>query len=423
MLYDGYNARAVAVVDAFGSGHLLGPAFRAHGVPVVHIRNLGATFERQVDTFHAADFREAVEFDGSADRTVEQLRGLGVRHLLAGAESGSDVADLLADRLRLTTANAPGFAQARRDKRLMHRVLHDRGVRVPAQQHLDRRGEVVWEVGDMAGTATTVVKPPASSGTDGVHVCHDAGERRAAVRSVVAHTNTYGQDNDGAVVQEFLSGPEYMVNTVTVDGVHAAVEIWRSDKCLVEGSPVYDRQVLQNPDSPGIGDITAYVFDVLTHLGVRWGPAHTEVIFTERGPMLLETGTRLPGGHDPSLGLQALGTSHLDEVVMCYLAPEVVADRGPARPLRKHALGVSLISPLSGQLKRDLDLAPIRTLPSFHGLRVPLGKGQQISRTTDLWTKPGGLYLCHEDPDQLDRDYQLIRAWEEHEFRRAVVGA
>ncbi|MDH6111843.1 biotin carboxylase [Kitasatospora sp. MAP12-15] len=420
MLYDGYNARAVAVVDAFGSGHLLGPAFRSRGVPVVHVRNRNATFERQLDTFHASDFREALDCTDPTDGTAERLHALGVRHLLAGAESGSDVADLLATKMDLSTANAPGFAQARRDKRTMHRILHEQGVAVPAQQHLNGAKNVRWEVGGIP-RGTVVVKPPASAGTDGVHLCHSAAERDAAIDQVVAQANTYGQENDGAVIQEFLAGPEYMVNTVSVDGFHAAVEIWRSDKHVVDGSPVYDRQVLQDPSDTGIRELLAYVDQVLTRLGVRWGAAHTEVIVTDRGPLLLETGTRLPGGHDPSLGLSALGTSHLDEVVESYLAPDEVADRGPVRPLRRRALGVSLISPATGTLQRPLDLRPVTALPSFHGIRLPLQVGDRVTRTVDLWTKPGGLYLCHEDADQLDRDYQAVRAWEQSEFTRAVV--
>lgn len=422
MLHDGYNTAAVAVVDALGTGHLLGPALRSRGVPVVHVRNHTAEFERQLHTFHAPDFTAALDFTGDPAATARQLRGLGVRHVIAGTESGSDTADLLATELDLPTANAPGFAAARRDKRAMHRILHEAGVAVPAQQHLDGEGRVHWRTGPLDPARPTVVKPPASAGTDGVHVCPTAADRDAAVRGLLGAPNLFGQPNDGVVVQELLDGPEYMVNTVSVDGSHMAVEIWRSDKKLVDDAPVYDRQELQSPDAPGMPALLAYVHEVLTALGVRWGATHTEVILTDRGPLLLETGTRLPGGHDPSLSLKALGTSHLDEVVDSYLAPDAVADRGPVRPLRRHALGVSLISPAAGVLLRPLDLDPVTSLPSFHGIRLTVRVGSELPRTTGLHSKPGGLYLCHEDPAQLERDYLAVRAWERDEFADAVAG-
>ncbi|TWP50274.1 hypothetical protein FKR81_21465 [Lentzea tibetensis] len=422
MLYQGYNERAVAVVDALSSGHLYGPAFRARGVRVVHVRNHEANCGPQVGTFHGGDFVAALDYRGDVAATAAELAELGVRHVLAGTESGGDVADLLAVRLGLATANQDGFASARRDKRVMHQAVHQAGVPVPWQRHLGPDGGVVWETGGPL-PGRVVVKPPASTGTDGVLVCSGDAETDAAVRDVLRASNAYGQRNDGAVVQEYLTGTEYMVNTVTVAGRHAVVEVWRSDKKVVDGRPIYDRQVLESPDDPAAVRIIGYVSRVLDALGVRWGAAHTELIDGAAGPLLLETGTRLPGGSDPSLALAALGTSHVDEVVESYLAPDTVAARGPVRPLRKRAWGVSLISPVTGNLRRPVDLRPIRALPSFHGMRVALGAGQRLTRTVDMFTKPGGLYLCHEDERQLSEDYAAVREWERVELPGAVDAA
>lgn len=421
MHYQGYNQRAVAIVDAFSTGHLLGPAFRARGVPVVHVRNRNTALESQIRTFHGPDFQAELDFTDDVAETASQLASLGVEHVVAGIESGSDVADLLATHLATPTANASGFADARRDKRVMHQLVDQAGIAVPWQRHLDAHGDTVWQT---AGPEPdmVVVKPAASAGTDSVAVCRSGPERDAAIQKILTSTNVYGRENAGVVVQEYLPGTEYMVNTVSVDGAHAAVEVWRSDKKLLDTNPVYDRQVLEDPADPDIAVIIEYVFSVLTTLGVRWGAGHSEVIVTPRGPLLLETATRLPGGADPSLGLKALGTSQVDEVVESYLAPDAVADRGAVRPLRRYAMGVSLISPCSGRLSRDLDLRPLLRLPSFHGARIPLEAGSQVSRTVDLFTKPGGLYLCHKDRDQLTEDYEAVREWESVEFARVTVG-
>lgn len=421
MLYQGYNQRAVAIVDAFSTGHLLGPAFRARGVPVVHVRNHNAACGSQVRTFHSPDFDAELDFTTDVAETASRLSSLGVQHVLAGIESGSDVADLLATALTTVTANAPGFAVARRDKRVMHQILDQAGVPIPWQRHLDKDGTTIWQTAQTAPD-TVVVKPAASAGTDSVTVCRTTTDTDMAVKRILTSTNVYGRENVGAVVQEYLPGTEYMINTVSVEGTHATIEVWRSDKKLLGANPVYDRQVLEDPSNPHISAITDYVFSVLTALGVCWGASHSEVIMTSRGPLLLETATRLPGGADPSLSLRALGTSHLDEVVEAYLAPDAVLDRGTTRQLRRGAMGVSLISPCSGRLSRDLDLRPLLNLSSFHGARIPLRAGSYVSRTVDLFTKPGGLYLCHENPDQLMRDYEAVRQWESAEFSSATDG-
>lgn len=418
-MYYHYNQQVVAIVDAFSTGHLLGPAFRAHGIPVVHVHNRNATSALE-STFHPHDYHVCLEYTGDVTATATELLSLGVCHVVAGTESGSDVADLLAIATRSLTANAPGFEKARRDKRMMHQWLYNAGISIPWQRHLDMNRTVLWET---AGPEpeVVVVKPPASAGTDGVQICRTPAERDLAINHILTHTNVYGLKNTGVVIQEYLPGDEYMINTVSADGHHAAIEVWRSVKRLVDSNPVYDYQILENPNDPKIKGIIAYVFAVLTTLGVKWGAGHTEVIVTPNGPLLLETATRMPGGVDPSLGLSTLGTSFIDEVVESYIAPSLVIERGQYRQLRKSAMGVSLISPCSGRLARPLDLKPILELPSFHGMRIPLHEGDYVSKTTDLFTKPGGLYLCHEDRNQLSRDYEVVREWETIAFTKALT--
>ena len=419
MLYEGYNQQTVAIVDAFSTGHLLGPAFRARGVKVLHVKNTKAALYSQIATFHSHDFHASLDFTGDIAETARRLLSLGVRHVVAGTESGSNVADLLGTEMYLHTANAPGFDGARRDKRIMHQLLHQSGVPVPWQRHFDKNCTVLWETTEPE-PEVVVVKPPASAGTDNIQICHNRLEQDLAVKNILSRTNVYGQQNNGAVVQEYLPGNEYMINTVSVDGNHAAIEVWHSIKQLIDSNPVYDRQILEDPTDPEIREIINYVFTVLTALGVRWGGSHTEVIVTPHGPLLLETATRLPGGADPSLGLSVLGRSHLDEVVDSYLAPDVVVERGQIRQLRKVGMGISLISPCSGCLHRPLNLKPIMELPSFHSIRIPLRVGDSVSRTVDLFSKPGGLYLCHEDRNQLSRDYENVREWEKIEFANAI---
>lgn len=88
MLYDGYNQQTVGIVDAFSSGHLLGPAFRARGVQVVHVTNRNAALYSQIATFHSHDFRASLDFAGDVSETARNLSVWRVRHVVAGTKSG-----------------------------------------------------------------------------------------------------------------------------------------------------------------------------------------------------------------------------------------------------------------------------------------------------------------------------------------------
>lgn len=415
-----YRDEPIAVVDAYGAGQLFGAALRARGVTGVHVANRLCDWPELSATLNPHDFTECLDHTGDVEALTGRLRELGVRHVIAGTESGAAVADELAQALGTTTANC-AVPAARRDKRLMHRILFDVGVPIPWQQHLDRSGRVEWSSGAQP-PGPVVIKPPASAGTDSVMVLDDPAEVGAEVAGIVDRTNLYGEPNDGVVVQEYLRGTEYMINTVSADSYHAFIEIWTSEKRTIEGRVVYDRQRLLDPGESNAGRIREYVGSVLDALGVRWGPSHTEVIMTDAGPLLLETATRLPGGADPALTLRAIGTSQAGEVIDALLAPDLIPERGRLRQRRRSALGVSLISPASGRLQRPVDLSGLTGLESFHGIRAHLEPGGHIERTVDLLTKPGGLYLCHSSAEQLEADYERVRGWETTELLDAIEG-
>merc|ERR1711896_119497 len=52
-----------------------------------------------------------------------------------------------------------------------------------------------------------------------------------------------------------------------------------------------------------------YVFNVLDAVGLQHGPCHTEVMFTKRGPILVEVNARMHGLQGPRLIEACTGTS------------------------------------------------------------------------------------------------------------------
>lgn len=417
-----YNKTVVAVVDAYSTGCYLGSALRARGVTAIHIRNMGIAPQAHRATFRSHDFALDINYEGGFDELVSALRKLKVKHIIAGAESGTTLADSLATRLNLSTANAPGFSVERRDKSLMHRALANVGIRVPWQQHVSSDGNIIW-TSEGVGPVVTVVKPARSAGTDNVHICTSFAECKKAIDQVLETYNVFGERNSIVIVQEYVDGDEFMINTVSTNGIHSVVEIWRSVKKHVGNSPVYDHQSLVDPTSSQALVISAYVRSSLDALGVTWGAAHTEVIVRDGVPYLLETATRLPGGLDPSLGMHTIGRGLIDELLDAYLCPELVVRRGINRPLIKQALGVSLICPRGGVLIQDISTDDLIKLESYHGHRLNGKKGVELRKTVDMLSKPGGVYLVHTDPEKLYSDYQKVREWEMYAFNNAIDGS
>lgn len=93
------------------------------------------------------------------------------------------------------------------------------------------------------------------------------------------------QLNSSVLVQEFLAGKEYVVDSVSVEGIHKTVAIWEYDKREANNAKfVYYGMRLFESDSGEREDaLVAYMHKVLDALGVRHGPSHGEIMWTSTG--------------------------------------------------------------------------------------------------------------------------------------------
>ncbi|CAN0245566.1 unnamed protein product [Ectocarpus fasciculatus] len=85
----------------------------------------------------------------------------------------------------------------------------------------------------------SVVKPARGCASGSVFRCQGEREAMDAFDKILGTPKygTPGEFNDEVLVQEFLVGTEYVVDTVSRDGEHKAVAIWRYDKRPANGAP------------------------------------------------------------------------------------------------------------------------------------------------------------------------------------------
>ncbi|MEU7500050.1 ATP-grasp domain-containing protein [Streptomyces griseofuscus] len=401
--------RTVAVVDADGIGAHLPGALRREGLGCVVVRSdtPSASFAHE-----RSEAGADVVHTGDLSATAAALRGLGVDFVVAGTESGVLLADALSAALG-TPGNGMSVPTARRDKYAMARAVAAAGLATAdslvtgslpeLREWVRRRGE--WPV---------VLKPRASAGTDQVHFCHDDQQVATAFAAIVAATDHYGTRNTTVLAQRYLRGVEYFVNTVSRHGAHHVVEVWRYHKALISGTvPMYDYEEPVPADEPGVRRVAAYALAVLDALEIRNGSAHTEVMLTAEGPVLVECGARPGGAHTPDVVSRCLGTNQIDLLARVIARPGELADGTLPRyrigtPLRY----VSLISQVDGIAPDAARLAPVRALPSFVELVLTAPEGSPVRPTVDLNSSPGYVYLSAPDAAQVEADYRRLRELE-----------
>merc|ERR1711976_467335 len=210
--------------------------------------------------------------------------------------------------------------------------------------------------------------------------------------------------NDAVALQEFLDGDEYIVDTISSNGKHIVVAIWTQGK---------RRDLPWNPTSI----ITTHTMMMLDAVGFKHGPAHNEIMFTERGPVLIEINARMHGVQGPRVIELSTGTGKADYACDIFVGGSKKFDSlykaGPSRflyPAKKQCSQLVLCCPFKGHYTESLkERIFALKLPSVVEVLTGKAVGDFQPQSIDLPTSPGTVIMIHESMEQLEADMQAIR--------------
>lgn len=402
------------VVDAYGAAKAYPRYFRQLGVTVLHLQST-PTLLPALTPFDITDYDAAIVHQGDCDETIAQLRKIAdmfageIICVIPGVEPGVLLADTLSEQLGVTS-NGTALSLARRDKYQMAKALDARGIRVPRYAQFSNL-DAVLNYATTNPSWPLVIKPLNSAGCNGVFVCKDPDALRRAYTEIIGKTNNMGMVNEEVIVQSFLDGQEYMVNSVSCNGHHYFTDIWHAKKFfLSDRGFIYDRNELLSVDSDEAQQLIAYTRTVLDALGILHGPAHAEVIMTKDGPTLVEIGARISGLVVPDYNDTLLGYNQVALAVDAYIRPEYFLARSTAPyQLKKQGMQVCLVAKKSGRI----DAIPFRDqldkIASLHSYSLKIKEGGLLHETIDLSSSPGSCNLCHDSLSVLECDYITLQ--------------
>ncbi|MCB5165490.1 ATP-grasp domain-containing protein [Streptomyces bambusae] len=403
----------VALVDAYSMGNQLVPALQRQGAECLHVRSLNPDIHT-VKLKFPEGFIADIRHDGDVAATASALREWGVSCVLAGGESGVELTDQLSAALG-TPGNGMTRPASRRDKYEMVLALRDAGM-VHAATIVSSDADEIIAWAEANTGYPIVLKPVASSGRDNVVACASAEEVRASHRRITSTTDRVGKPNTVVLAQEFLDGDEYFVNTVSRDGMHHTVEIWRYHKRRIAGGhTIHDYTEPLAPDDPKAGRLETYAHQVLDALEIHNGASHAEIMLTAKGPVLVECAGRAGGGVVPEILSRGLGANQIDLLALSAARPDEF-NRLPTSVFRllRHTRFVNLINLADHGIAPSHEaMAAIRALPSCAHVVLIHQEGRPLTRTVDFATQPGYVFLISDDLAQLRADYRKLREIEE----------
>ncbi|SDL80372.1 ATP-grasp domain-containing protein [Modicisalibacter muralis] len=397
------------IVDCYGAGVHLAKNLLCKNVELDHVRSSNYIPIPFRATYSEEIFSNSIMLDESQELSqIDLLRKDDYDFVIAGSESGVIMADKIASFLNLA-GNDVNLSKARRNKALMLERLKLNGLKTVDSVLVNTPNfEAPSDFYPM------VVKPVDSGGSEDVRICIDGHAAKKAVCDILNKKNIFGCKNKAALLQKKLLGTQFMVNSISFEGHHKVTEIWKEERVHTpEGYSIYDKEVLMPHDFEYKDEIISYVDDVLTALGMQFGPAHTELFFTKDGPVLLESASRIQGGIDGEALVAALGSSQITQTVNLLLNNSSFHSIKPDYSPEKAVMLVNFIAHKAGLIKDIVLDGTVKKLSSFHSSKLSVKKGGFLSRTIDLLTKPGHLYLINESREKIFKDYENVREFEE----------
>lgn len=343
--------------------------------------------------FHLADFADTARFAAILRDVAKRTSAELIYHV--GGEESMLVAYSVAEELGMEVNSVDSIANLN-DKLRLRRMLNDAGVSVV-------RFEVVSQWRDVAAaldafTLPVVVKPTCLAGSRGVMLVTDP----AQLPSWGARLDAHGYQGP-ILVEEYLHGPEYSVESLSSAGKHVVIGITRK----VLGAPPWFVELGHVHPAPTV-DAGAEIVELVTRLldlsGYRTGPAHTEVICTDRGPRIVESQARLGGDRIPKLVQLSTGFD-IERGVFQALAGDPI--------LQPRAQSVARIGYFSFPPGRVARLSGLETVQQFDGveeLHFPYGVGDVLPEVTDWRSRHGYAIVHRESHDAVERCWQRVQA-------------
>jgi hypothetical protein len=405
----------ILIVDGYSTGADLTRALVQNEAQCFHIRSTSAIPPVLAPSFDASLYSEDLGFLGEDVALVAGVvASREICRVVAGCDTGVVFADALAQALGCS-GNDPKLRDARKHKFLMLDALTKTDVPVPAQMlTADVEAATAWAT--KRACWPVIVKPVASAASDGVCVCKSIEDIGRAFSLYLHRRNILGELNTELLVQEYLAGEQYIVNTVSSGGRHSVSDAWHVRFGSKDLDLAQTSKHLLDPDSPTAHSLFDYTKKCLDGLGVVNGASHTELRLTDKGPRLIEVNARVMGGIlDPGAYAAAAIQTH-PQAYACTLVSE--RNSGPAMPacstyrMTRHFCKAYFLFGENGLIASCKGLDRLAGLASYYNRYRPLSVGSRVRRSTNTLHQGGVVHLISNDLQQIEADLATMRQWD-----------
>lgn len=362
------------------------------------------------------DSPDIIMADESYEKTFEMIKELDPILIIPGSDLGIPWANKMSYELGLP-ANNPELLDKMMDKRCMQESIRNsnlRYIRSKVITSFDEAKEFISET----DSSKVVVKPAIGRASVGVCICMNDDD----LRDAIALNEDISSQDDEMIIQEYVGGDEYVLDSVSCNGVNRIVAGYKYEKIQTDGgAPIYDYLITVDENDSSFKEIIEYHKKVILAIGVEYGAIHAEYKIDEKGPALMEVNCRVNGGvqlyfvEDKAWGYHHAGVS-----LEAYLNPDEFMKKCDD-PVYMNEVYVrkDLIVPEECYVTKSNVETVFKDLESFE-CAIAFGEDRVYPKTVDLSTCGGIIHLVNKDRTKLMDDLAAVKKTEHEEFDKIL---
>ena len=190
------------------------------------------------------------------------------------------------------------------------------------------------------------------------------------------------------LVEQFIQGPEFSVETFSENGEHRIISITEKFKEPVSFVELGHLVPARIPPTSSEEEIHKVILDFLNGIELQNGPSHTEFILSPQGPKIIETQLRLGGDMIPRLLQLSTGIDFWDMTARQALGQKVF-DLFNAKPERKqHASILYFLPTKPSTLSGFSDISDLYSTPGIDRIDLLKSPGYQFDGILESSKRP-----------------------------------
>ncbi|MES0101374.1 acetyl-CoA carboxylase biotin carboxylase subunit family protein [Mesorhizobium sp. M0019] len=270
----------------------------------------------------AAEKLEAIRVDtDNLDGLIRECSLLRASHDIAGItgfsrtdESAYATAGKLCRYFDLPGPN-PASVERCCDKFAQRRLLAEAGVPIPAYRLATNATDVESFAAEIG--LPVILKPAVGSGSCGVRLCRNLDELAEHTAYLLGGKHIW-RSSPRILVEEFAQGPYYWADIMGNEVIGIAAADFGPPPHFVFRECTYPA-LLSNDEHKCIADVS---LSCLRALGLGWGPTNVELLWTKRGPVVIEVNPRLAGSPVPEMVQLTCGVDLITEHIKLVIGNE-----------------------------------------------------------------------------------------------------